>query len=206
MKITTRSVVLFSSLLLGCAGTRGALPAGADDVELECLIIEGAEIVPSSRRYQPTDEMTMQEQLAVANQGHKIIRGNSTIIAVREYIGRNSAADGQRYKKLTAKLSGPVKRRGSTGVAESHFVSGSSGFVAWGFYYVSIDKLKEVAIIDHGSRRLLRVKQDMPSFRVPDGLKEDISVSFECELKPKGVDQLSAWEGKGDAERDPFYP
>lgn len=148
----------------------------------------------------------MQEQLALANQGHTITKGNSTIIAVREFTGRNSAVDGQRYRKLTAKLDGPLSTGGSIGVAKSHFVSESSAFVAWGLYYVSVDELKDVTIVDSGSRRLLTVKQKLPASRVPDGLKEGVEVSFECELKTKSLDQLSAWEGNATAKSDPFYP
>lgn len=206
MKYAASAVIILSSLILGCVGTRDALPAGIDDNDLECLIVEGAEIVPSNRRYEPTDEMTMQEQLALANQGHTITKGNSTIIAVREFIGRNSAVDGQRYRKLTAKLDSPLGAGGSIGVAKSYFVSGSSAFVAWGLYYVSIDELKEVMVVDRGSRRLLTIKQKFPAFRVPDGFKEEIEVNYECELKTKPFDRLNAWEGSATAKDDPFYP
>lgn len=148
----------------------------------------------------------MQEQLALANQGHTITRGNSTIIAVREFSGRNRAVDGQRYRKLTAKLDSPFKAGGLIGVTESHFVSGSSAFVAWGLYYVSTNELKTVKIVNQGSRRLLTVEQELPSFRVPDGLKDSVKVNFECELKTKSLEQLSAWEGNPTAASDPFYP
>lgn len=205
MKDAAQIAMLFSSLLLvGSAGAReDALPV---DAELECLILEGAEIAPSNWQYEPADEMAMQEQLRMANQGHVIKRGNSMIVVVREFRGRSGAPDGQRYRKLTARISGLTPEGGGVRVDESHFVSGSSAFVAWGLYYVSNNKLERMSITHRGSRRVLSVNQELPSFRVPDGVKEDVKVSFECELKTKDLDQLSAWQGSATAGGDPFYP
>lgn len=181
-----------------------SVAAAAEPQIVQCVVVEKAQIA--------RPRLANEGKYGWANIGHQIVKGNRSVLALRDYRNHDGPPDSQTFKKATLEIALPSEiamgEQVAVDVLRSYYVQGGSAWVEKGGYAWAANPFEKILI--GRNKGGLHVKllasidaTSKPSFarnRPEDRMQAD----FECPLQRQIVSELTPWVGRPGTNQTSF--
>ena len=171
----------------------------------DCLVVPHAKLLIEK----PTPGRSAEAFMRMANNGHQIVAGNSTVVLFRISQDDNAGADAQIFSKITGKVASSRRNGQLTGelqVLSIFFTSGGVGFIQRGEYWAAQGFSPSIKLTYDGVHRIATIDAQFEVTKASDGTKKTETLHYSCPVRNASVGDLNEWEGKPSIRWNSFAP